>query len=306
MKIAIVGIGGVGGYYGGHLAKKYFGGDDVDVVFIARGDHLNKIKEKGLLLKTSKGEFAAFPELATDDPSGCGIFDVVLFCVKGYDLEKSAALLNPNIGVDTLTISLLNGVDNVERLRSVLTHGKVLNGCVYISSQVVAPGVVKQAGGSCKMFFGSDSTGKIDWRPLEEKLKNADIDAEYRTDITRVVWEKYLFISPYANATSYLNKSMGELVDTTEGKTLLESLLDEVLHVARAKGVAFDDNIREETLEKGRLFPRDTKTSMQIDFEKGKPAEIETFTGFIVKAGRAHGITVPYHEKVYQALQDKN
>ncbi len=305
MKLSVIGIGGVGGYYGGLLAKKYFNENDVEVVFIARGDHLKKIKAKGLLLRTEKGEFVVHPDLATDNPSDCGIFDLVLFCVKGYDLKKSAKLLIPNIGDNTLIISLLNGVDNVEKLRSVLARGKVLNGCVYISSQVVAPGVVKQVSGSCKLFFGSDSNEEIDWKPFENILKDANIDVEYRTDITRVVWEKYLFISPFANATSYMKKSMGEIVDSVEGNQLLEALLDEVLCIAEAKGVNLGNNIREETLAKARNFPKETKTSMQIDFEKGNPAEIETFTGFILEAGRAHGISVPYHEKVYQALKDK-
>jgi len=304
MKIAVVGIGGIGGYYGGLLAKRYFGSKDVEIVFVARGRHLDVIKAKGLSLSSGKGDFTVNPDLATDEPSGCGTFDLVLLCVKGYDLEESAKLLSPNIGENTIIISLLNGVDNAEKLQSILRSGKVLNGCVYISSYIAQPGAVKQVGGSCKLFFGSESNEQIDWKQIENTFRMADIDAEYRKDIKNIVWEKFLFISPFASATTFLGKSIGELMDSTEEKVLLKALLEEVLTVADAQGVKLQENIREATLEKAYNFPRETKTSMQMDYEKGKKAEIETFTGFIVKMGRMHDLAVPNHEKVYRVLKN--
>jgi len=303
MKIAVMGIGGVGGYYGGLLAKRYFEDTEVEIVFVARGDHLDEIKAKGLRLISEKGEFTVTPDLATDDPSGCGIFDLVIYCVKGYDLEESAKMLTPNIGESTIVVSLLNGVDNAEKLQSVLPAGKVLNGCVYIGAHMVRPGVVKQVGGSGKLFFGSESGIQVDGEGIQDTLERANIDAEFRKDVKNIVWEKFLFIAPLASATSFLGKPLGELMDSPEGKALVEALLEEVLLVANSQDIKFQGDIREVTLEKARTFPPEAKTSMQMDFEKGKRAELETFTGYIVREGRRHGLVVPNHEKVYTALK---
>jgi 2-dehydropantoate 2-reductase len=305
MKIAVIGIGGVGGYYGGLLARHYFDNKDVEISFVARGRHLDEIKANGLKVFSEEVEFTVRPDLATDDPSGCGIFDLALFCVKGYDLEESAEILAPNINENTVIISLLNGVDNAEKLKSVFNDGVVLNGCVYISSHIIRPGVVKQAGGSCKLFFGGGSKSQIDGAGIEPIFKRANIEAAYKKDIKNIVWEKYIFISPFASATTYLGKTIRELLNDATGKTLLEDLLEEVLSVADAQGIQFQQNIRELTIEKAYAFPFETKTSMQMDFEKGKKAELETFTGFIVKASEKQGLAVPVHEKVYAALKKR-
>ena len=305
MKIAIVGIGGVGGYFGGLLSKRYSDDKEVEIVFIARGKHLEEIKANGLQLITEKGKFIVSPDLATDNPSGCSTVDLVLFCVKGYDLEESAKLLSPHIDGNTLIVSLLNGVDNTGRLNSILNNGKILNGCVYIGAHIVRPGVCQQAGGLCKMFFGSESNEPIDGESIENIFREASIDAEYRKDITNIVWEKYVFVSPFASATTFLNKTMREILDSTEGKELLEDLLEEVLSIAKGQGVELPENIREATIGKASAFPYETKTSMQMDFEKGKKAELETFTGFIVNKAKKFGLSVPNHEKVYTALQNR-
>ncbi len=303
MKIAVVGIGGVGGYYGGLLARRYSNEKDVEVVFIARGHHLEKIKTAGLRLISEKGEFVVTPDLAVDNPSGCGVFDLIIFCVKSYDLEKSATMFIPNINKNTIIITLLNGVDNVEKLQSILHDGIVLNGCVYIGVHIVEPGVVKQAGGTGKLFFGKESGHQVDGEQIENTLKRADIDVVYTEDIKRIVWEKFVFISPFANATTFLDKSIGEVLDNAEGKILLGALLDEVLQVADSQGVKFQGDIRAETIEKAGNFPREAKTSMQVDFEKGKTAELETFTGYIIREAKKYGLAVPNHKKVYDALK---
>jgi 2-dehydropantoate 2-reductase len=305
MKIAVVGIGGVGGYYGALLARHYSDNKDIEIVFIARGKHLEEIKANGLQLLSDKESFTVRPDKATDDPSGCGTFELILFCVKSYDLEESTKLLAPHIDDNTTIISLLNGVDNAERLKSILRKGKILNGCVYIGAHILRPGVIRQVGGSCKLFFGNESDEIIDGKSFENTLRAASIEAEYRKDIRNIVWEKYLFISPFANATTFINKTMRELLDNAEGKALLEGLLQEVVNIAKAKRVKIPENIMEATIRKASAFPYETKTSMQMDFEKDKKAEIETFTGYIVKEGRKHQIAVPNHELVYEALQKR-
>ncbi len=305
MRIAVVGIGGVGGYYGGLLAKRYSESNDVEITFVARGRHLEEIKANGLKVLGEKASFTVHPDWATDVPSGSGIYDLIFFCVKSYDLEESAKILVPNINKDTILISLLNGVDNAERLRSVLNDGIVLDGCVYISSHIVRPGVVQQAGGSCKLFFGAESNGQIDGSGIERTLREANIDAAYQTNIKHIVWEKYVFISPFASATTYLGKTIREVLADPEGKLLLGDLLEEVLDLAEARGLKFPQDIKAATIEKANAFPLETKTSMQVDFEKGKKTELETFTGYIVHQGKKRGLSVPVHEKVYNALKKR-
>lgn len=304
MKIAVMGIGGVGGYYGGLLARRYAGDRDVEIVFIARGEHLKEIQAHGLRVESAaKGEFTARPALATDDPSGCGTFDIVLMCVKGYGLVESAELLAPAIGKDTIVISLLNGVDNVEKLSSVLTEGRIWNGCVYISSLLTGPGACRQVGGSCKMFFGAEGKEDPDGKRVEDLFRAAEIDAEYRRDIKNIAWEKYLFVSPVGNATTFRDTTLGGILEDSEGMELMGTLLDELLTLADAHGVEFPAGIKEETINKVRGFPYETKTSYQRDFEQGNKTEIGVFAGFIVDEAGRLGIPVPAHEKVYEALR---
>ena len=303
MKIAIVGIGGVGGYFGGLLAKQYADDKNVEIVFVARGNHLEQIRKNGLKLITEKETLVVRPDLHTDNPSGCGVFDCVIFCVKAYDLENSAQLLSPFIGENTLVLTLLNGVDNADKLRVLLNKGKILNGCVYVSSLIVQPGVVQQKGALTRLFFGNESDEEIEVKNLETFFNKANIEAQYRTDIEHIAWEKYVFISPFASATTYLQKTMHGVLDSDDGKELLEKLLSEVLSIAKAKQIVLPENIRDQIISKVSGFPKTTKTSMQTDVEKGSRAELETFTGYIVREARKFGIPVPTHEHVYDALK---
>jgi len=306
MKIAIMGIGGVGGYYGGLLARRYAGDKETEIIFIARGRHLKAIQANGLRVQSAThGDFTVRPTLSTDDPSRYGAFDIVLLCVKGYSLTESVNLLAPAIGEGTVIISLLNGVDNVERLRSLHLGGRIWNGCVYIASQLTEPGDCRQTGGSCKMFFGSEAADEPDREEVPILFRDADIDAEYRHDIETIVWEKYLFVSPLGNATTFRDTTIGGILEDKEGMELMETLLDELLVLAAEHGIRFPAGIKEATIDKARGFPYEAKTSYQRDFEQDKKTEIETFTGFIVKESRRLGLAAPAHEKVYAALKTR-
>ncbi|MBW2673630.1 MAG: 2-dehydropantoate 2-reductase, partial [Deltaproteobacteria bacterium] len=209
----------------------------------------------------------------------------------------------PAIGENTIVISLLNGVDNVEKLNSVLTKGRIWNGCVYISSLLTGPGACRQVGGSCKMFFGAEGKEDPNGKRVEGLFRKAEIDAEYRSDIKNIAWEKYLFVSPVGNATTFRDTTLGGILEDSEGMALMGTLLDELLTLANAHGVEFPASIKEATIDKVRGFPYETKTSYQRDFEQGNKTEIGVFAGFIVdEAGRLR-IPVPAHEKVYAALK---
>ena len=304
MKIAIVGIGGVGGYYGGKLALRYASSDDHEIFFIARGEHLDKIKQNGLKLITTEGDFTAIPSRATDNPKELGPLDLVLFCVKGYGLENAARMIVDNLHPDTVTIPLLNGVDNVERLKTIVNTGIILNGCVYISTRITSPGVIQQTGGSCKLLFGPESGSIEPYKKIETLLRNADIEAELSESITVGAWSKFLFVGPLAGITSMLGKPFGAIIENAELRTMLEGMMKEVKFIADAKGIPLPDDIIQQSLKLTSNFPYETKSSLQLDFEKGNQTEIETFTGYIVKSGNELGIETPLHDKVYSELND--
>jgi 2-dehydropantoate 2-reductase len=306
MKAAVIGIGGIGGYYGGKLAVKYAGTGEHQIIFIARGEHLKAIRERGLRLTTVEGDLTALPALATDNPLDAGLFDLVLVCVKSYGLEEAARRIKDNIHDETVIIPLLNGVNIAERLKAILPKGRILSGCVYISARVESPGIVRQVGGSCQFIFGPDQANDVEkYRPIEAFLKEAGIKAELVGRIALPIWSKYIFIDPLAGLTSMLGKPFGAILDNPIDRTMLEGLMQEVELVARAQGVPLPEDIVEATMAKAASFPAATKTSMLLDFEKGNPAELDIFMGYMVAAGKKLGIPLPLHEKIFSELLRK-
>jgi len=305
MKIAIIGMGGVGGYYGGKLALKYAASDDHQIFFIARGEHLGKIRKDGLKLITTEGDFTATPSLATDNPKELGPLDLIIFGVKGYDLENAARMITGNLHDNTVIIPLLNGVDNAERLKTVLNTGIIMNGCVYISTRIVSPGVVEHVGGPCALFFGPEE-GPIDrYSGVETVMKDAGIKATLSDHITTDVWSKYIFVGPLGGITSMVNQPLGVIMENEEHRTMLEGLMKEVEAIAQARDISLPENIVQQSLNVASSFPYETRTSIQLDFEKGKQTEMETFTGYVVRSGRKLGIKTPLHDVVYAALKNK-
>ena len=299
-------MGGVGGYFGGKLAHCYSSSGEHEVMFIARGNHLQKIKDGGLTITTKdEGTFIARPDMATDTPADIGPVDVIFFSVKGYDLENAAASMMPVIHERTVSITLLNGVDNVERLATVIDRGTILNGCVYISAHMAEPGTIRQVGGPCSLFFGPESGPVDSYRNLESVLKNANINAVLSDHIAVDAWSKYIFVGPLGGLSSIVGKPLGAIMETKEHRTMLEGLMREVESTARARGIPLPDTIVRQSLGMASNFPYETKTSIQLDFERGTRTEFETFVGYVVRAGRQAGIATPLHDRVYEALKKK-
>jgi 2-dehydropantoate 2-reductase len=303
MKIAVVGLGGVGGYFGGKLAGKYAGSLEHTVVFIARGAHLAAIRGEGLLLKAVEGTCRVRPDLATDRPAEAGSCDLVFFSVKEYDLEAAAAGLGPLLHADTMILPVLNGVDIAERLRSIVPRGIVLSGCVYISSFIETPGVVHQVGGTCQLVFGPDEGCADTYLPLEALLKEAGIKAELSANIAIPLWSKYLFVSPMAGVTSLMGLCFGDVMAEEKGRAMVRGLMAEIVRLAGAKGIMLPTDSIETAIAKVGHFPPETKSSMQLDYERGGKTEMELFIGFAVQAGRSLGVPMPLHEQLYAALR---
>ena len=302
MKIVFAGLGGVGGYYGAVVARFLERSKEDRAVFLARGEHLRAIRDRGLKVITPEGEFTARPALATDDPAEAGLADVLVVAVKGYDLESAGKEFAPLVDEHTIVLPLLNGVNSPEILGSVLPSCRMLNGCVYISSSIEAPGVIRQTGGSRKLFFGPTAGEAEEFRFLEGFLQKSGVDAALLEDIDEAVWTKFIFLSPFAGATSLFHRNFGEILAGEDSSPMLRGMMQEIETIARMKGISLPQDIVELSMEKGRSFPPETKSSMQLDCERGKRTEVDSLLGFILREGERLGADVPLTRGVYDAL----
>lgn len=303
MRIGIIGIGGVGGYFGGMLAREYENSGEHEIIFFARGEHLKAIKEKGLQLFTKEGDYAARPNIATDKYQEAGIFDLVFFCTKSYSLESSAKEFSSCINKNTIVIPLLNGVNSTERLRAVLPQATVISGSVYIISHIEKPGVVRQEGGSCKITFGTDNPESVKkYSYILDILLKAKINAVLTDKISEVLWTKYLLMCPIGSLTSATGKTYGGIWEDPVLRKKAKDMMLEVVAVAKARHVHLTQEAVDKAMAMVAGFDYNSKTSMQIDREKGRPTEIDALTAYLCKAGKESGVPTPFHDEVYKQL----
>lgn len=303
IKIAVLGLGGVGGFYGGKLAKRFEDSSNVGVYFIARGAHLDAIRENGIRVISDGDDFTAKPSLATDNPAEIGIMDYIILTTKSYDLTDSIEFIKPCIGDKTVLLPLLNGGDITERIRRIVPKNTVWSGCSYIVSRKVEPGVIKSSGSYTKLVFGYDQGTNEQTKLFEKLLKEADIDVFLSPNIRESIWRKFFFISVSASLTSYFNVGFNELVDTQERLNTTVGMAEEFLKVAKAEGITLDENAAEEVVARSEVLPAGATTSMHSDFQAGNRTELETLTGVVVQLAQKHRIRVPIYETVYNKLK---
>ena len=303
-KIVVAGIGGVGGYFGGLLARKYENSDAVEICFLARGEHLNQIRANGLRVISDSAEFVARPAWATDNANEIGIADYILICSKSYDLETIIESLKPCISESTVVLPLLNGVDHVGKIRRFLPGASVIEGCVYIVSRIKEAGVIENSGKHQILSFGPGNNTDGRLVLLEKILKDAGTDAALSDHISTIVWEKFIFIAAIGTATSWFDCSIGKLMAEKEA-TVVE-MVEEVKAIAMATGIPVDKDITVKTIAKLRLLPYATTSSMHRDYQNRKPhTEVESLTGYVVRAGRELNIETPLFNKAYLHLTGK-
>ena len=302
MKIAIAGIGGVGGFFGGLLAKHYTAGS-TEIFFIARGENEKTIREKGLRMQTMNGEFTVHPALVTSDPGKAGKADLLICCIKGYDLEEAIQQCYPCITKKTIILPLLNGVDARQHIEKIYPDNEVWDGCVYLVSRVTEPGLVKETGNIRKLFFGSEN-GRTDMLEAAEKIfLDAGIEATWSRNIEETIWEKFLFISPIATLTSYLDKTIAEVFADPKSEKLLQQLLSEINEVAVKKGIVLPENTTAKNIDKMRSLPAGTTSSMHSDFRKGGRTEVESLTGYVVRLAQTMAVSAPVYFKMFEKLR---
>ncbi len=309
MDIGVIGLGGVGGYFGGKLASwadKAAGGDAPRVHFVARGAHLEAIRAGGLAVDAQEGPFLARPATATDRIADLPALDACVLCVKGYDLVGAVDQHKTKLKESTRVLPLLHGVDIFERIRSITASGYLHPACVYISGRIDGPGKVIQRGPKPSILLGADPGVKAEDRSLASVLEAAGIAASWRENPFADIWVKYLFIAPFGLVTAKTGLTIGEVFQAPSALDLVKEVMGEILALAAAKGVTLSPTVFADTLAKAASFPADTRTSFQRDFSSpGKPDERDLFGGSILRLGSALGVPTPATARLYAELLAK-
>jgi 2-dehydropantoate 2-reductase len=299
MRVAVMGTGGTGGFYGGLLARA---GDDV--TFIARGAHLEAIRAHGLTVKSRlAGEFT-IPAKATADPTQIGTVDLVLFCVKTYDTEPAAALIRPIVGPDTVILSVQNGIDNDERIARTVGRGTAICAAAQVNAHVEGPGVIGQTAGGGRLIFGANA-GNLGQRneQLYQHCKNAGIAAELQPDIQAVLWSKFMFICGFSGVTALTRLTIGPILACPETKALFRGTMAEVDAVAKSQGVALPAGLPDQGLKMSSGLEPWAKGSMAHDLGSGRLLELESLNGTVIRLGRAKSVSTPFNFAIYAALK---
>jgi 2-dehydropantoate 2-reductase len=299
MRIAVMGAGGVGGYFGGVLARC-----DHEVVLIARGEHLKTIQEQGLTVQSHHhGQFRVDVQ-ATADPGEVGPVDLVLFTVKTYHNPKAVPLIRPMVGPRTSVLTLQNGVESHRDLLEGPGNGQVFTGAAYIESGVAAPGVIRQNGEVVRIVFGHPTgEGQESSKELLEVFQKAGIEAEIVPDVMKALWSKFVFIVSLAGPTAAARREMHQLLELSEGRELVMTVLREALSVGRALGIALDDDLFDRTLSYIDGYARDLHASMHTDLDRGNPLELEALNGAVVRLGSEAGVATPFNQCIHALLK---
>ena len=299
MRIVIMGSGAVGGYFGGLLA---LGGNDV--TFIARGEHLRAMQQQGLTLETPTATLKITNARFVADASAVAACDVVLFAVKAYDIEAACAPLKHLVEGGACIVSVLNGVDHQDRIGAVLGADHVLGGLAMVSGVIRAPGVMRYTSPMSSLRFGeadgSQSARAITFRDV---CTAAGFGAEVVADIRATQWAKFVGLCTNAALTSLLRLPAGYIYHDPEIVTLARRGFAEVVAVARAIGISLPADAAERALAMHQTFPKTMYASMYHDVAKGKPMELDSLSGYLVRKGRELGVPTPVHEMAYLALK---
>ncbi|HMK51687.1 MAG TPA: 2-dehydropantoate 2-reductase [Thermodesulfobacteriota bacterium] len=307
LNVCVIGVGGVGGYFGGKLAHTFSSKPDsnVKIFFVARGKHLEAIKRNGLILKSPEfGSMTCRPTLATEKISELPPIDIFLITVKGYNLMNVATSVRDQITKNTVILAPLNGADIRERLRKKIRTGMIFPACVYISSRIEEPGVVVHIGKAAKMIFGRDPD-RPDYTPDElfRLFEESSIDFEWKEDASPAIWEKYMFIASFGLISARYNRSLGEILEEPVLREEVVQIVKEIWAIALKRNIALPDGIVELSLKKATMFPRDTQTSLQKDIHQKKgTSELELFGGTIIDLGKKLGIPTLTTDRIYQEL----
>lgn len=299
MKIAVMGAGGVGGYFGARLAQS-----GTDVTFIARGAHGAAIREKGLRVFSPNGDVLVHPARAVSDPAMIGPVDVVMFCVKLWDVDSAAEACKPLVEPDTAVICFQNGVDAEERAASVLGGEHAVGGVAAIAALIEEPGVIRQTGTMAWLKYGElDGRASPRLEAFDAACARAGFEASVSPDITADIWRKFAFLAPMAGVTAATRMPIGPILDNPDSRRLFIDLIAETVAVGRARGARLEDGIEDKQIAFAEGLPAEMKASMLGDLERGNRLELEWLTGAVVRLGRELDVPTPVSDTVYAVLK---
>jgi 2-dehydropantoate 2-reductase len=299
-KVAVVGVGAVGGYFGGRLSRT-----SVETHFLARGATCAALLQNGLRIESPLGDLSIAPaELRVkDDPGAIGPVDAVMIAVKAWQVREVAATLQPLLAARTVILPLQNGVDAPVELRAALPGTEILGGLCRIMAQATAPGVIRHFGAAPEILLGPLSSAAAERaEALREALANAGVRAEIPPDITCAMWEKLAFIATFGGIGAVTRMPLGAVRGCEESMRLLVRALDEVIAVGRAHGAAFSATLRESILAYLAALPENGTASLQRDIAAGRPSELEALVGAVVRYGQAAAVPTPVFQFLYASL----
>ncbi len=305
--IVFMGLGGVGGYFGGLFAINITSNfrDRRNITFVARGRHLEAIKKNGLTLKLYKQDpVVCIPNMVTDQVLDLPYINFLMLAVKDYDLDEAMRMVEPRLNSDSVIMPLLNGVDSYERIKAIAPKSIVLPSCVYISSKIESPGVVKLQGDVAKIYSGPDpERPEFDGEEIQAMFRNMGLKIYWNEKPFESIWRKFLFVSPFSLVTGATSKTMHEAWECPGLRESLYAIMGEIQAIAGKKGVVLTSYDIEYAMRIGENLAPEAKSSFQLDIEKGKSRiELEAFGGAVVRMGRETGVPVPETEKFVRMI----
>jgi 2-dehydropantoate 2-reductase len=298
MKIAMMGSGGVGGYYGARLATA---GHEVN--FIARGAHAEAMRRSGLRVKSELGDAHVQPVRVFEDPAQVGPVDLVVMAVKLWDSASAARELVPLIGPNTAAVSLQNGVDKDDILAGAIGRERVLGGITHIGAVIVEPGVIAHTGKLQRVTLGElDGSSTQRLQDAVAAFQSAGVETVLSNDVRRVTWEKFTFLTALSGLTALTRKAIGPVREHPATRTMLLDALREAAAVARAEGAGLDAGLPDQQLQMIDSLAPAMLSSMAQDLLRGRPLELEWLSGAVVRRAQAHGIAVPAHRAIHAGL----
>ncbi len=299
MKVAVYGTGGVGGFFGGKLARS-----GADVRFIARGSQLQALRARGLRVASVHGDFELYPVAATDDPAEAGPADYVLVAVKSSQTGQVAARLRPLLHESTAVVSLQNGVDNEEKLAAAVGADRVVGGVAYIFCVISHPGMIEHTGGPATIVVGEWREGRSERvARLVAACQAAGFGAEESAGIRSTLWTKFAFICAQAGTTAAIRLSIGEIRSAPASRELFRRVAAEVCEVARAEGVHLPTDLPDRHLAFADGLEAGGYSSLHYDLTHGRPMELEALLGEVVRRGARAGVATPMSQALYAVLQ---
>jgi 2-dehydropantoate 2-reductase len=299
MRIAVMGTGGVGGFFGAKLALAGH-----DVTFIARGRHLAAIRERGLRVESGTGPMHVKDAQATDDPASLPPVDAVMFCVKLWDVESAAAQVKPLVAQGGVVIPFQNGLDSPEILRRVLGPERVLGGVAYIAATIREPGVIAHTGTMAKLHVGAFPGGPAARADaFTSACRTAGIDIDVSPDIRRALWEKFCFLAAFAGCTCLARQPIGVIRADADLRATFEAAVDEAWHVGRALNISLADDYVAKAMAAIDALPAEMKASMLHDLTAGRPLEAPWLSGAVSRMAAEVGVDAPVSRVLYAAVK---